>query len=375
MLAFLLAKPTQFDAPFFAWWQKHMPQVSFCVFYWQPVGTSADTDTETGASLNWGIPLLEGYSWQQADPGNAVAFGEQLAKLQVHYLISNGWKQGFAPLLQAARSRGITTGLRIDSVLWQKSPIELLIRRVVLRKAYSRFSHFFSSGAVGDAFLDRMGIPKIQWGRWPYVVDEQFFAPSAQHQAAASQLRQQWHIDDRPVILAVCKWNNRENPLELLQALQQTDASAWQVIMIGDGPLRKHIQQWQQQHPEVKLILPGYVPYVQLPQWYAVANVLVHPAAYEPWGVSVHEALSAGCVVVASSRVGSAYDLIEPGKNGYIYEAGLPAELAAYLPDAIQLAAKQNKRQSIMHNGRFTYKAVVTEIAAIVKEHKTAAPL
>ena len=366
MLAFLLAKPTQFDAPFFRWWQQHMSHIPFCVFYWQPVGTSADTDTETRASLNWGIPLLEGYPWQQADPRNPAAFAGILAKLEVHYLISNGWKHGFAPLLQAARSRGIATGLRIDSVLWNKSPVELLIRRIVLRKAYSRFSHFFSSGAVGDAFLNRMGIPQAQWGRWPYAVDEQFFAPLGQYAEAAERLRKQWHIDERPVVLAICKWNDRENPLELLQALQQTDATLWQIVMIGDGPLRTDIQQWQQQHPGVKLILPGYVPYVQLPHWYALASVLVHPAAYEPWGVSIQEALCAGCVAVASSRVGSGYDLIEPGKNGYVYRAGQPAELAKCLPDAVRLAAGHSGRQSLVRNSRFTYKAIAAEIAEIV---------
>jgi glycosyltransferase involved in cell wall biosynthesis len=368
MLAFLLAKPTQFDAPFFIWWQQHLPHQPFCVFYWQPVGTSADTDTETGASLNWGIPLLEGYPWQQADPHNPAAFAGVLAGLGVHYLVSNGWKHGFAPLLQAARSRGIATGLRIDSVLWQKSPVELLIRRMVLRKAYGKFSHFFSSGTVGDAFLSRMGIPQAQWSRWPYAVDASFFAASAQHHAAAARLRQQWHIDDRPVIMAICKWNDRENPLELLKALQQTDASQWQVVMIGDGPLRTEIGTWQQQHAGVKLILPGYVPYVQLPHWYALASVLVHPAAYEPWGVSVQEALCAGCIAVASSRVGSGYDLIEPGKNGYQYAAGEPAALAALLPDAVHLAATLPQRQSLMHNSRFTYMAIAEDIAGVANQ-------
>src|SRR5205807_2619405 len=68
--------------------------------------------------------------------------------------------------------------------------------------------------------------------------------------------------------------------------------------------------------------LVGYVKYSELPKWYAISNVFVHPAKRESWGVSVNEAMACGLPVVASSSVGSSYDLIHDGINGYQYPSG-----------------------------------------------------
>jgi glycosyltransferase involved in cell wall biosynthesis len=61
----------------------------------------------------------------------------------------------------------------------------------------------------------------------------------------------------------------------------------------------------------------------------------VLPSDYEPWGLVVNEAMASGTPVLASDRVGSARDLIEPGQNGWIFPAGDVAALAATLQAAL----------------------------------------
>jgi glycosyltransferase involved in cell wall biosynthesis len=68
--------------------------------------------------------------------------------------------------------------------------------------------------------------------------------------------------------------------------------------------------------------LVGYARYSELPKWYAISNVLVHPAIRESWGVSVNEAMACGLPVVAASSVGSSFDLIQNDVNGYQYPSG-----------------------------------------------------
>jgi len=41
------------------------------------------------------------------------------------------------------------------------------------------------------------------------------------------------------------------------------------------------------------------------------------PSIYEPWGVVLHEMASIGMPILSSDQCGSAYDLIEDGKNGF----------------------------------------------------------
>lgn len=352
MLAFLLAKPTQFDAPFFRWMQAHKPHLPFVVYYWQPVGSSADTDTETGASLTWGIDLLGGYNWRQADPEDAEGFAAMLQQDGIRYLVCNGWKSGFSPLVKVARQAGIVLGLRIDSVLWGKTAIEITVRRLYLKLAYSPFRHFFSSGRVGDAYLGAIGVPPEKWKRWPYCVDVDFFSRTSACLQEAAGLRVKSGIDERPVVLGVCKWVDRENPLELLEAFIKLNNPGLQLVMIGDGPLRSRLEGLQKANPHLSIVFPGYVPYRQLPAWYALAKVFVHPARHEPWGVSVHEAIASGCMVVASSRVGSAYDLIREGSNGYQYPSGDVNALSHCMKLALQLSpgkAEETNHEVLSH--------------------------
>jgi glycosyltransferase involved in cell wall biosynthesis len=307
------------------------------VYYWQQVGTSADTDTETGASLSWGIDLKGGYTWRQVDARQPSAFADLLRQDGVRYLVSNGWKGGFAPLLQAAKETGIPCGLRIDSVVWDKPFYELWSRRFYLSFAYRHFSHFFSSGQVGDIYLQKMGVQKPKWKRWPYCVDTAFFARTPQTMQQGDALRQRYSLDARPVVLGICKWVDRENPVELLQAFTRMNNTGIQLVMIGDGPLRPDLEKIAQAHPRLKIVFPGYVSYVELPAWYAITSVFVHPAAYEPWGVSIHEAIASGCAVIGSNRVGSGYDMIRQGQNGFMYPLGDTASLSDYLKQAMQL--------------------------------------
>lgn len=356
MLAFLLAKPTQFDAPFFRWMHSNRSEIPFVVFYWRnctPAAgklAAAGTDTETGSSLSWGIDLLAGYDWLQANDADPSGFDNMLRQYGVRYLLCNGWKGGFDPLIKVAQQAGISLGLRIDSVVWEKTAIEMTVRRLYLKKMYRGFSHFFSSGKVGDEYLAAIGIPQEKWKRWPYCVDADFFSPAPGRSGEAVSLRQRYNLYEKPLILAVCKWVDRENPLELLRAFIQLNDAGLQLVMVGDGPRRRKMELLKATAPHLSILFTGYLPFAQLPAWYALTRVFVHPARYEPWGVSVHEAIAAGCAVVASNRVGSGYDLIREGHNGFQYASGDVNALSQCLGKALQLPRDQveNANQAIL---------------------------
>ena len=89
----------------------------------------------------------------------------------------------------------------------------------------------------------------------------------------------------------------------------------------------------------------GYVPYAQLPGFYAMSDVFVHAASDEPWGVSVQEALAFGLAVVVSSRVGAGRDLVVPGRNGFVYERGDAQALRACLHRALAMLDRDAVRR------------------------------
>ena len=94
------------------------------------------------------------------------------------------------------------------------------------------------------------------------------------------------------------------------------------LVLAGDGPARPALEEFARDEGLSRVRFPGYIPYPELPALYAAADLFVHAAREERWGVSVQEALACGLPVVASSRVGAGYDLIEVGGNGFVYPAG-----------------------------------------------------
>jgi glycosyltransferase involved in cell wall biosynthesis len=102
----------------------------------------------------------------------------------------------------------------------------------------------------------------------------------------------------------------------------------WPVVVAGQGPLGAALVN------EAGVELRGFVQPHELPSTFAASSVLLVPSRYEPWGVVVHEAVSAGLGVIATTAVGSADLLVEPGVNGCVVPVGDVVALA----DAMQWA-------------------------------------
>ena len=142
---------------------------------------------------------------------------------------------------------------------------------------------------------------------------------------------------DAPLVLALAKFNEREAPWDLLRAFDRLrDREIW-LVLAGDGPERADLEGTVEASGLNRVRFPGYVPYPELPALYGASDLFVHPAREERWGVSVQEALACGLPVIASSRVGAGVDLVEPGRNGFLYEAGWEGELARRVEDALAL--------------------------------------
>lgn len=66
----------------------------------------------------------------------------------------------------------------------------------------------------------------------------------------------------------------------------------------------------------------------------------------EGWGAIVNEAISVGCVPIASDLCGSTYSLIENGVNGFIFNGNDIDDLVLKMRDYIKLPSIEKKRMS-----------------------------
>ncbi len=65
---------------------------------------------------------------------------------------------------------------------------------------------------------------------------------------------------------------------------------------------------------------PGFVPYSEMPSWYAFAEALIHPALSEQWGLILNEACASGLPILSSKTVGACPELVHEGENGYLFD-------------------------------------------------------
>jgi glycosyltransferase involved in cell wall biosynthesis len=358
-IAFLVERPTQFEAPFYRFAARD-PEHELRVLFTGREVAEPVFDPELGRPVSWGIDLLGGYPHEVCPPEDAGRWlAERLRPGQCDLLIANGYTQpAYRQGARIARRAGVATALRLDSVLWDTSSLRHLAKRILFATYMKRtYDLFLGTGSLTLDYLRAFGVPRERTGLFPYAVDVEGFAGRSRlSPAERAAFRERLGVPaGARVVLGLAKFNGREAPWDLLRAFSRLgDRDLW-LVLAGDGPDRAALESQAGRLERVRF--PGYVPYTDLPALYAASDLFVHPAREERWGVSVQEALACGLPVVASSRVGAGYDLIEVGVNGYVYPAGDPEMLAHRLGEALALDPARARERSAGILARWDYAA------------------
>jgi glycogen synthase len=121
----------------------------------------------------------------------------------------------------------------------------------------------------------------------------------------------------RPRIGYVGRLAQQKRPDLLVQAFGRMRQPA-QLVVVGDGPLRRTVQAAVERSPaRERITVTGFVPHADVPRVLASLDVLALPSAYEEMGSVLVEAMASGLPVVAS-RVGGIPDLVQDGTTGLL---------------------------------------------------------
>ena len=93
----------------------------------------------------------------------------------------------------------------------------------------------------------------------------------------------------------------------------------WRLVILGDGAERRALEHLVHSEGIQGVSFPGFLQIGELPIYYGLARVFVHPAFKDTWGLVVNEAMAAGLPVLVSKRCGCAPDLVSEGANGYTF--------------------------------------------------------
>jgi glycosyltransferase involved in cell wall biosynthesis len=329
-------RETQFDAPLF----RQITSDGFCRLWVIYSQGRTGPDSELGFAPHWDHLRPNSYpclSLGQQGLLTIWRLADAIQRFDPALVILCGYYPSSHLLLAVLlRLRGLRIGLRSDNTLHHSPGGGLLgLPRRQLIGAIQRLFHCWHPvGQQAHAYLRQLsGVERPSYA-FPYAVDNTWLSQHCARERRSRHLAlaaRGWP-PDAFVVLAAVKWNEREDPLTLVRAfaLAASRCRQLRLVLLGEGPLR----------PQVEAALaplgprthcPGFVPYGELPRWYALADVFVHPAVNEPWGVSVNEAMACGVPVLAAAGVGAADELLADGRGGLRFASGDAASLAAQL--------------------------------------------
>ena len=266
--------------------------------------------------------LFPDQSWHGAGQFRiAVATWKKLNALDPAVVLVPGYYN--APALAAAvwaRIRGRRTVLMTESTeqdhtraRWKEKAKAILIRAL--------FGWAIAGGEPHLRYLAKLGFPIERVGRFYNVVDNQFYS------RRADQCRAEQQAIDAGLpphyFLYVGRLAIEKNILGLLEAFARYRAGGgtWSLVMAGDGPLRAEAAAYcEKQGMADQVRWMGMQSSEKLVKLYAFASCFVLPSTREPWGLVVNEALASGIPVLVSNRCGCVADLVEPGRNGWVFD-------------------------------------------------------
>jgi len=155
----------------------------------------------------------------------------------------------------------------------------------------------------------------------PNIVDERRFKPREAWSPAEIESVQKdlgKKSDDERICLCPARLERVKGLLEFVEKVPAEALSGWRVVVVGQGSLRERLDQAiRSRGLQERILIRDYVPYEEMPKYYAASDLFLLPSTYDPNPLSVVEAMHSGLPLALSTRAGNVREALEPGVNGW----------------------------------------------------------
>jgi glycosyltransferase involved in cell wall biosynthesis len=185
--------------------------------------------------------------------------------------------------------------------------------------------------------LEDHGIERVHL--WQRGVDTDLFHPRAASDTMRHRLTQ--GKPERPLLLYVGRLSAEKEVSRIRILLEQIPGLC--LALVGDGPERSALEK---HFAGYDVMFTGYLQGEQLSSAFASADVFVFPSRTETLGLVLLEAMAAGCPVVAP-RSGGITDVVDSGRNGYLFDPNSDQDFIAVTQQLLGNASafRANARQ------------------------------
>jgi glycosyltransferase involved in cell wall biosynthesis len=352
-LAILLSHPIQYFTPLFRRLAQE-PEIDLTVYFCSRQGIDPYEDEGFGRSVQWDVPLLEGYKhrflpnlWKK----DRVAGFFSLVNPRLvqalrteHYdaiLVHGHLYFSYLLAIALANALRIPVFMRADTHLGlRRSKLKRALRAPLLRLFYNHLcDRCLPIGSLNRDFYRAYGVPPERLFDVPFAVDNAYFSrAAAPYRVCVDETRAALRLPvDKPVLLYSSKLIAGKRPMDLLMAYHRmcTEGIRAALVFVGSGELEPSLRGFADGHNLSDVYFLGFRNQSELPMLYAISDLFVLPSENEAWGLVINEAMCAGLPIIASEEIGAVPDLVIQGYNGLTYRAGDVDQLSAHLESLI----------------------------------------
>jgi glycosyltransferase involved in cell wall biosynthesis len=335
------------------------PQLDFHVAYCSLRGAEPGHDPEFGITVQWDVPLLDGYSWSHVpnrgtgresflglrNPGlwGLIRKGNfDAVLLHIGYIRATFWIAYLAARLSGSAFLFGTDASSVaprDGARWKP-----WLKRAVWPLLFRLADQVMVPSSAAAEMMRELGVPEERISLTHFVVDNDWWTEQA-GRINRSPARAEFGVSDREIAVLFCaKLQDWKRPLDLLRAFAKAAVPDSILLFAGEGPLRAKIESEAAAlgiASRVRML--GFTNQSRLPAVYSAADLFVLPSGYDPCPVVVCEAMVCGLPVILSDEIRGRFDIVQPGVTGGIFPCGdveaLAENLRRMLGDRAALAA------------------------------------
>ena len=360
-LLVLQSHPIQYYAPIFRELQRR-GAIDVKVIYLTDAGARAHYDAGFGQSVQWDIPLLEGYEYEILQPGSDIigrTFWQRAdsrllevaaASASTHVLLFGYWGRMNWQILQWAHRAGKSVLYMSDSNGRVRRPgWKTAVKTLPLRWFFSRVARFLSPSEANEAYLHGFGVDPDRVRFMPFAIDVEHFG---------GQRRETREIN----LLWAGKMTPKKRASDFIAALlrlRTLPRPALRAMIVGSGQEEPTLRRMANVLvADGTLLWEGFVNQARLPTLLGNADIFVFSSEKEAYGLAATEAAAAGAALIMADGIGciGQRTIAQPGVNALVYPPGdvdaLCAAVTALLddPDRLKTMQAESRRLAASHS-------------------------
>lgn len=200
-------------------------------------------------------------------------------------------------------------------------------------------------------------------------VDLQQFSSTNETKKFIEEINKKYNLKDKKVVLFTGRLIKSKGLLYLVKAAHLIKAT---ILIVGEGPHRKDIEDEVKKRNITNVIFAGYIgDKAYLHAFYERADVYVSPTVWEGFGLTILEAMATHTPVIASNK-GGIVSIIKHNVNGILVSPRNPKEIAKTVNMLLEnenLSKKIGDKAYNTVTEHFTWQKITDEFENLYKQH------